>query len=470
MSKNTVLKKISINEFKGISPTSPVIIDFGELKKNTVLFKGDQTVGKTTSLEAIQYLMGRNLDLDNDLLPNLESKKMSGEMEFSYGGVDYRAKFTKSKFTVEVKADLGGDDSEWVERKSPKSLLQEIFKTAVVPMDLRYKSGADQVKFFGDVFPLEGEIKEIIESRTQELKSDIIERREMGREVKSKKAELDQNPTYKTYVELEDKFVERIENIRSKTFNEDEYEKLLEQKANKTVEENKLETFKKIVSDEEEKLTKLEAQLKEIQEKIEVSKGNVKKGKKSIKEQQKKVDELQDIDEKVQEQKDLKETFESDKKAVEAYDEMLKKEKAYNDIEIEYQLLDSKIVNLRKALSDARADSAPKIKNVEVVFDVFGNDDENKDEDAKIQDWRDLGIYYKGKPLSVASGSEYMQAIVSIMESSGSRFMFFDDISTIGSEGIGFIENDLAKRIAKDNGVIFAAEMARGQKLTITTL
>lgn len=469
MSNSTVLKKISITEFKGISPNSPVIIDFGYLSKNTILFKGDQAEGKTSSLEAIQYLMGRNLDLDNDLLPNLETNKMSGEMEFQFNGVDYRAKFTKSKFTVEVKADLGGIESEWVERKSPKTLLQEIFKTAVVPMDLRYKSGAEQVKFFGDLFPLTGEAKDLIETQSARLKNDIEKRRELGRDVKSKKAELDGNHTYLNYIAEEDKFVERIEKIKSQTFNEEAYELLLEKKANKTVEENKLENYKNTVKLEGEKIIELESQIKEIQLKIDASKERVASGKKAIREQEMVVANLADIDAQVERQKDLKETYSADLLAVKAYDDMLEKLANYNNVESEYQLLDSNIVMLRKALIDARADEAPEIKDVKVVADVFGNDDELAREGDRVADWKDLGIYYKEKPIGVISGSEYMQAMVSIMEASGSRFIFIDDLSTFGTEAVDVIEA-LAKKIEKDNGVIFASEMNRGGKLTISTI
>lgn len=455
---STELKKITINSFKGIAESSPVIIDFNETDKNIVYLQGDQHMGKTSTLEGIMWLMGASLGVGIKEMYN-SNNPIDEEMEFEHDGKPYKVIASADKIVVKsLREGDGSTKDKWVNEPSPKDLLQKIFKKCIIEQKFQYDKPEKQVEWVGNLFPLPLEVKKAIADAQAEIKRmrEVV-RPQLGNEAKGYEALLNANPLYAEYqnmgeaLEKEIKKLDKAQDkldIKEVSGRYQQYQNAIQKLQNLDEEHDRAS---KEYSDIEKQIADLNIKLKLKKADIDALADKVEIGKKYISDNKKVVAEYEKA-------MKLQEDSAEITLRVDGFEKMKLNLAKYNEISDRYAEVDGNIKEATANIKSLKADYIPPVEGLEIVTDA-------EMEGGAIT--KDIGIYFNGINLRTLSGSEYVTSIIKIIRASGSRYIFIDDIATYGSETIEYI-NNLAKEIKPQGGVIFAAEMQRGDELTIT--
>jgi len=453
---NTLLKNINIQSFKGIDESSPVIIDFNEAK-NIVYIKGDEGKRKTSTLEAIMWLMGAAFDVKIAEMFH-DGQPINEEMDFEHEDKTYKVIANGDKIVVKsLREGDGTTKDRYVNEPSPKDLLQKIFKKCIIKNDFRYESKEKQLEWVGNMFPLPKDAKDAIQS----FQGKIKEMREttrptIGREMNAAKSVLESNPLFAEWKQKGDALSDEITKMEKKLDKTDISEITGKYNQYKQA-ETALENFKEKEKTANEEIAELERQLSDIKLKIQLktneldaTKGRINDGEAFLV-KNKKV--LAEYEKAIKDQNEV-----SDKRIrISDYERLIRDHAVYNEKSDEYIKIDSLIQQATAQIKNIKADYVPEIPGIDFVYD---------DEMQDNQVTRERGIYYKGHNIRTISGSEYVQCLVKIIRAAGARFIFIDDLATYGSETISYI-NELADEIKPNGGVVFASEMERGSELII---
>lgn len=448
---STELKKITINSFKGIAESSPVIIDFNDTDKNIVYLQGDQHMGKTSTLEGIMWLMGASLGVGIKEMYN-SNHPIDEEMEFEHDGKPYKVIASADKIVVKsLREGDGSTKDKWVNEPSPKDLLQKIFKKCIIEQKFQYEKPEKQVEWVGNLFPLPLEVKKAIADAQTEIKRmrEVV-RPQLGNEAKGYEALLNANPLYAEYQEKGEaleKEIKKLDKAQDKLDIKEisgrfqQYQIAIQKLENLNREHDKV---KWELNELEIAINLKKTEVDSVAEKLEIGKKYISDNKKVVAEYEKAMK--------------LQEDSAEITLRVDGFEKMKLNLAKYNEISDRYAEVDGNIKEATANIKSLKADYIPPVEGLEIVTDV-------EMEGGAIT--KDIGIYFNGINLRTLCGSEYVTSIIKIIRASGSRYIFIDDIATYGSETIEYI-NNLAKEIKPQGGVIFAAEMQRGDELTIS--
>jgi|688.fasta_scaffold00239_90 hypothetical protein len=455
---NTTLKNITINSFKGISENSPVIIDFNG-EDNIVKFDGDQGTGKSSSLEAILWLMGYSFDVNIKELFNGKNP-IDEEMLFEHNEVKYKAIAKGDKIIVKSCRESDGTTADkYVNESSPKDLLNRIFKKCIVRQDFRYDKSEKQVEWVSELFPMPKEEKQtiiVLTKKIEELKKDT--RPSIGKLVSQYKTLTESNPLYKEYQERGEALEKEVTTLKKKDDKNDvskiatEYTKFQQAKTALDLLKN---TDKLKLQNE---ISDIEKQINELQIKLYIKNDELFSVEERLVKGEEFIEKNKSIEKKYADAMTLASSANENAIKIKNFEDLKNNLEAWNEQEYRYANIDSQIKEMVKAIREVKAEYIPKIEGLEIVTDA-------EYEDGELVG-NDVGIYLNNVNLRTLSGSEYIMTMIKIIRKSGSRFIFIDDLATYGSDTISYI-NELANSIKNEGGIIFCSEMERGTELKI---
>lgn len=438
MPKNELtLKRFEAKDFLGIDMSNPIVIEFDNARKgqNITRLSGDQGVGKTSTLTALMYVMGAAFNVDLKTFKNVKDEKIDVNLEFEHNGEKYVVTASGANGRIVLKKYFGEAD-KFVSIGEPKQMLKTIFgNLGVSPMFLKELAGKKQIQWFKDTFGDNPRINKQEEEIVSKLKVKEDSRREVNRDLKLITGALETNPLYQNYENNLKKFEKpvvaenekkKFEAITEKKKSFDKYSGALDDlKEEKEINDKHIVSLKQQLADAEK-------ESKELEKRIEDGKKWVEDNKAVVKEYEVAEKEWLDMAKKVAEYANWKTVLDQEKKLMECQDKS--------------QTYDGEIDELRKDLMELTQKYLPKIKGLEVRVKV-GLDDE------------DEGIYFENKTLAQLSESELWGLFLQIWDAKGVRFVFCENISSLGSDAVAILNG-----LAKEGAHVFATEMERKKK------
>ena len=411
------LIKLDVNAFKGISPDSPVVIDFS--KSRWVTLEGDQQVGKTSLLEALLVACGA-LSKENKDFINNKSGKIDIDLEFK--GNDnrvYRIKVTKSQFKLIYEGEA---------LEEPMTKLKKLLGIpGISPMDIKFAPLKDIVKWLAaytkrGAEEYEAELRKLKDG-TKRWKS---ARADANRGYKALKEVLDQDDMFIHWEQSEAKFGKKI--------------------ALETISRRLDEVGKK--SDNllkaKEKVKGLKVREKELLEQLAAVQSDLAKGEAYIEANKGAENEYAQV------------RAEYDNAAKNAADyekwQEIKRKKAemdtYSDLAIK---ADGEEKELLEQIKQLQAEIIPDVKGVELVLD-------DEYENGKLV--RPEGLYKDGISAAKMSESEWTGVVFSILKKNKCPILVLDNLNSLGTGAMKTIE-----QFHKEGAYIFAAQMQRESKV-----
>lgn len=439
MKEQTNLIEFGANSFLGIDSDGPVVIDFTEARKNqnVTMLRGDQGVGKTSTLYAIMALMGAAFNFDTKNLYNQKDDNININLSFEHEGAKYEATQVGNRLTLKR---YYKETDRWIAEGSPKETLRKIFgNLGISPMFLKDLSGKEQIKWFKTTFGADEEVTKKEQKLQKNLDDVFSQRREVRREMNEQKGWLSQNEMYKNYEKNLKKFAEPINVEKEKKAFEEITAK------NRDFEKNK-NGLSSLKEDHDDITIRIQKLRKELEAAEELQKGyqvRIDAGEKWL-------DAHKHIP--VEYEKANKEWLNLSKTMSDQtqWKEVLRKEKLMHDNEDAVVQADASIDKLRSELLKLTSTYLPNIKGLEIRTKGMNIDNEDEDE----------GLFYQGKSLAQLSESELSALFLLIWKAKKVFFIFIENISSYGS---GFVKllNDLVK---SGEIRVFATQMDRKKK------
>lgn len=435
MSKDIVLKHVSIDSFMGIDKSNPVVLDLAKhyaKGKNITTLSGNQGTRKTSTISALLFLLGANFDFDKDNLINITDDTINLENEFEVDGEQYRVKATKSRFLLEKLYANPGKEGKWVKEDSPKETLRKLIgNLGLSPMFLKEQSGEKQIDWFRRTFSDEENSKKETSIKTS-LGKLVPARREANREYKRLQTVLNDSDLFINWEDSERRFKKEITiEAEQKKLNDlgkaaDEYRNaengmaiIGQQIESKTNEIERLEAALKVAKDEKEALLVRKTNGDEYLAQNVMAKTDYDDAQR----------EFRLISQQLLEQKEWK--------------EIKKLKDEMDQYETLVQDADAKKDKLKLDLMKVTKKYLPEIDGLEIKI-ATGMDDEEE------------GIYFEGKTMAQLSESELWGLFFKIWEQKDVRFVFIENVSSLGTDAVAIL-NMLAKNDVK----IFATQMDR---------
>lgn len=417
------LKRLEVNSFAGISPQSPVIIDFGTSK--FVKATGDNSVGKTSLLNALLVACG-HLSKDNKDFVNLESGKI--DINFDFVGKDkcnYSVRVTKSKFLLTYEGE---------EVKEPITKMKELLGVpGVSPMEIKFKPLKDILKWLANY---SGKSAEEFDAQMKKLKEGIKQsvtvRADANRSYKGLKEYLSNEPMFSKWEDSEKKYTKKVD-IKDLSGRLDEAGK----KSDKLLQaETKLKQLK-------ERQESIAAQIDNLQNELEEVNKSVKTGEKFVEDNRGAKKEYDTV----------RADYDNAAQQVAAYNkwqDIKSKKKEMDEYETISQRADAKEKELLEEVKELQTELLPDIKGVELVLS-----DEMKD--GKVI--REEGFYVGKVNAAQSSETEWSKVVFSIFKKNKNKILVLDNIQSLGSDGM-----EIINQLLKDGAYVIGAEMRRGQR------
>lgn len=429
------LKSVTIESFMGIDKSNPIVLDLGKYYakgKNITTLAGNQGTCKTSTINALLFLLGVNFDFDKDNLINLNDDTIHLENEFEVDGEQYRVKATKSRFVLEKFYQNPGKSGKWIPEGSPKETLRTLIgNIGMSPMFLKDKKGKEQIEWFRKTFSDEENSKKELALLTK-LKQITDARREANKEYNRLKNVLNSNDLYINWEDSEKRFAKPVSIEAAK-----EKVDLLKKGANDyrlaqdriELVKNSINTTKQTIESLKEQLAQAEKDLVTLEERKEVGDKYIAEHAMIVTEYEEAEQEYMNISQVLVEQNQWKET------------QKLKAE--LDEAEDLVQQADAKKDKIKTDLLKVTKKYLPEIDELEIKI-ATGLDDEEE------------GIYYQKKTMAQLSESELWALFFKIWEQKDVRFVFIENISSLGTDAVGVV-NMLAEHGVK----IFATMMDR---------
>jgi hypothetical protein len=201
------LQEFTGHSFLGISQDNPVVIDFTENKaKGVTVLRGDQGVGKTSTLTALMFMMGAAFDIDMKHFNNLKDETTKLEHKFVYNGSNYHAVLSGGRLSLKKQYKEAG--GKWIPEGSPKEMLRMIFgNLGISPMFLKVMDGKKQIEWFKKTFGKDEDAGKKEKKIVTDLQKVTDERKVTNRDIKAVKGWLDVNELYSDYEKSAKRFV-----------------------------------------------------------------------------------------------------------------------------------------------------------------------------------------------------------------------------------------------------------------------
>lgn len=446
----TVFKTVTIENFGGIDESNPMVIVFPDGYEGATVLTGDQETGKTSTLQAIESLMG---GIYPDYYINKKMNSINGGFEFEVDGVKYRTKLTKTQFKLEQFIDVGGKQ-KWIGTGEDKTLIRRLLPFATSPDVLIQKDGTQQIKWLKDVAgslvdegALTDKYKTIYADRTAKNKEVKIYKDQLiesGRFIpeggdvlpteyfESKKGEI-AGIDFDKIIELQEVGLkalsieaDRINRAKIKLESIDGL--VLEKKKQIADWLIQIEGLEKSITDNETEIKELESKKLEGDKFIE--EGNVV------------IEKIDAANKELENTKILK----SEKVSIESTIKMYETYKAKFD----------EAISLTNQLDEINAQKLALAKQFTPDIEGFEVELGNID--------RESGLYLNGVNIAVLSESERYGLCIKIWEHFKIKVVFIENITSLGSHAM-----DIIKMFIANGGKVFATQMKRNQgKISVT--
>jgi DNA repair exonuclease SbcCD ATPase subunit len=418
------LKKLEVNSFAGISPESPVVIDFTNSK--FVKLEGDMGAGKTSMLNALLVACGQlSKDTNEKSFVNNDTGKI--DMNFSFVGKDrlsYEVRCTKSSFQLTYE---GNSVPEPI--KKMKELLGVV---GISPMEIKSKPLKEIVRWLASY---SNKSAEEFEDQLMKYKTGIKTAREARAQANKGAKSLNE------YLSNEEMFLswEESEKKYSKEINLKEISSQLDvagKNSDKLLQaESKLKQLNERKASIEEQINRLTKEAEEVQKSIVIGVKFVEENKTAKKEYDKV---------KLMYDNAAQESINYNK-----WKEIKRKKSEKDEYETLAQKADSKEKEILQSLKELQAEILPDIKGVELVTEDTHEDGVMKKE----------GLYFDGKNVVQLSETEWYSLVMQIWRKYKVKIVVIDNMQSLGSKGI-----ELLEKLSNDGAYILAAQMNREQK------
>lgn len=423
------LKKLEVNSFAGISPHSPIVLDFSESKFITL--SGDMGAGKTSMLNALLVACGQ-LSKDDKNFVNLESGKI--DINFSFVGKDncnYEVRVTKSSFKLLY---------DGVAQLEPINKMKELLGvTGTSPMDIKYKPLKEIVKWVSQYSSRSPEeLEKQLNKFKNGIKAAMDTRVAANKSAKAIRETLSKDSMYQNWEESEKVYSEGVD-IEELSDKMEEARKKSDQVIQwETGLKGLLESKKKLIAD----IAKKEEEL------VALNNDYVKLCKRII-DGEKLIDENIGSREEYDSVKTLYDASSKINQDVFLWEQVKVKKSEMDEFEDISQKADAKHKGLLQEVKELQAEILPNIKGMEIVT-------EDTEEDGVV---KKEGLYRDGKNVAQMSESEWIDTVVEIWRKYRVKVVVLDNIGTLGSAAIERLE-----KLSKDGCHILAAEMDRTSK------
>lgn len=447
---NTNFKKLMIEAFGGIDPDSPITVVFNEDFKGATVLSGDQGTNKSSTLLAIESLLG---GVFSDYYINKKSKSVKGVFEFEKDGKKYRTVLNKSLFKFEEYVNIAGKD-KWQSPGEDKTLIRKFLPYATDPDILTQTDGTQQLEWIKKVSgssvddsDLAAQYKKVYSERTlinrdrDNIKKSLVDSGSFIIEAK------DVIPT-KQFIETKEKIegidLDKVIDIQQKAV--DELDK----------EDKKVATAKTLFDGFDEQIKSKHERVSEIQVEIERLRKQIEKEETeitSLEERKIKGKEFleasKELPVKILEAKKQLEDSKEIKRQKEA---VLNTNKQYEEYKTAFDKA-NKLTNQIDEITNERLAMAKSFTPIIPGFEVrLGNLDEEK------------GLFWNGVNIASLSESERFALCIQIWEFYKVQVVFIENISSLGSSAM-----DIIKMFIERGGTVFATNMRRGQdKITVS--
>lgn len=418
------LKKLEVNSFAGISPESPVVIDFTNSKFVTV--EGDMGAGKTSLINALLVACGQlSKDTNDKSFVNNDTGKI--DINFSFVGNDrlsYDVRCTKSSFQLTYEGNAVPE---------PITKMKELLGiVGVSPMEIKYKPLKEIVKWLASY---SNKSAEEFEGQLLKYKNGIKSSREARAQANKGAKALNE------YLNEEEMFVnwEESEKKYSKEINLKEISAQLDvagKNSDKLLQaESKLKQLNERKSSIEEQISRLIKEAEDIEKSIKIGVKFVEDNKGAKKEYDK--------------VKTLYDNAAQESINYNKWQEIKRKKSEKDEYETLSQRADSKEKEILQSLKELQAEILPDIKGVELVTEDTHEDGVMKKE----------GLYLDGKNVCQLSETEWWALVIQIWRKYKVKIVVIDNMQSLGSKGV-----ELLEKLNKDGAYILAAQMNREQK------
>lgn len=416
------LKKLEVNSFAGISPHSPIVLDFTQ--SNFLHVTGDQGVGKTSLINALLVACGQLSKNDKDFI-NLDSGSI--DINFEFVGKDrltYAVRCTKSAFKLTYEGALVAE---------PIAKMKELLGVVgCSPMEVKNKPLREIVKWLSSyssksLEEYEADMKKFKDS----MKAHQQTRAAANKSVLSLTQWLEAEPLFHKWDESEKKYKEAVK-----------IEKLSEElktagtKSDQLVRaKEKLKNQKETKIKVQEQLDALNDQMADLDERIGIGEDFVQKNK----------DASKDYDE-------VKLRYDNAYKEMSAYNmwqQVKEKKKEKDDFDRVSKKADVSEKEIIQKVKDLQTEILPDIKGVSLITEDYSEGGVSYKE----------GLYWNSKNVAQLSESEWWGIVLAIWKKYKVKIVVIDNFSSLGSKAA-----DLLSGLAKDGAFILAAEMDRTQK------
>lgn len=421
------LHKVEINAYGGISPDSPVILDFTEA--NWIKLIGDNFTGKTSTIDAMLTGLAQKSKDDKDKI-NLDSKKI--EINYSFTGNDrrlYEVHVTKSKLDLKYSGESIPE---------PVTMIRELVgPVGTTPMIVKEAKLTDVIKWLAAYSNTSAEDFEKKMTKFKEsLKLAEASRADANRSLKGLNEFLNSESMYNDWEGSEKKYKVKPD-IQKLSLEQQEAGKKSDQliRAQEKLKQ-KIERKEAIIK----QIAELQAELMEVGEAVALGTEFVEKNKNAGKEYD-----------------EVSKRYKSAAQDLADYNlwqDIKKKKKERDEFETMSQQFDAKAKSIIQQRKEAQAEILPDIKGVELYTE------DSYEDGVSIKE----GLYYEGKNVRQLSETAWWGLVMQIWRKFKVKIIIIDNYQSLGSYG-----EELLKKLAKDGAYILTAEMDRKTKeLTIS--
>jgi|GEM_PF-6616922 DNA repair exonuclease SbcCD ATPase subunit len=419
------LKKLEVNSFGGIHPSSPIIIDFTQSK--WIVADGDNGVGKTSLLNALLVACGQLSHTGEKGKNFINNDTNKIDINFSFVGNDrcnYEVRCTKSSF------QLTYDGNSVAE---PITKMKELLGVVgISPMSIKNKPLNEIVKWLAN-YSTKG--AEEIEKEFDKLKRGIKQygdaRATANKSYKALKEYLEAEPLFNDWEGSEIKYKKEpdIKELSAQL-------KSAGDKSDKYIQgETKLTGHKARAKQIEEQILSLQKELQEVNTNIRVGEEWLEKNKSAKK----------DYD-------DVKKKYDSAAEDVVGFNKWVAvkaKKTEMDDYETLSQQADASEKDLKQQVKELQAEILPDIKGIELITEDITEGGVLKKE----------GLYYENKNVAQLSETEWYSIVMMIWKKLKVKIVIVDNMQSLGTKGIEWLE-----KLNNDGAYILAAEMNRESK------
>lgn len=416
------LKKLEVRAYAGISPNSPVVIDFTQ--SNFVKASGDFGVGKTSLLDAMLTACGQLSKDDKDKI-NLESGKI--DIDFEFVGNDrknYQVRCTKSAFKLTCSGESVSE---------PIAMMRELLGgVGQTPMAIKEAKLKDIIKWLAGYS----------NKSAEEFDADMLKFKEGIKD--AEKSRADANRSLKglnEYLGTEEMFAD-WEDSEKKYKVKPNIEKLAEEQQEAGKKSDQLVRAVEKVKQKIERKISIEAQIAQLR--VELSEVDT-----AITEGEKFVEKNKNAGKEYDEVSARYKNAAKDLADYNLWQEIKRKKKERDEFETAAQLFDTMAKDLQRDRKIKQSEILPDIKGVELVTDDVTEDGVFKRE----------GLYYNGKNVHQISETEWWSLVMLIWRKYKVKVIVIDNMQSLGSKGV-----ELLEKLSADGAYILAAEMNRETK------